>query len=431
MTVEYKKIDSSKPTIILVGSGLRSYREYLLKMVAEHANVWLLLDKEPQWETNYLIGFTQVNTLDPIKMKESLPKEVSANGVLCWDEIRIIPSAKLAQSLNLPGGEVESIISCRDKYTTRSLLDKLQVPQAISVLTISLEEAKQAANKIGYPVIVKPRAMAASYGVSKVDNELQLEESYKSAAKATEDNEAYVGEAYQNAKQSDSNAAEHYYRKGVLIEEYLEGSEVSVDSVCVNGKLTPMFLARKLTGFYPYFEEVGHVVNSKDPLLKDKDFLNVLEQAHKAVGFKSGITHTELKLTEEGPKIIEINARLGGDLIPYVGQIASNIDLGKVVVDATCGIPVSITEVEENISAIRFFYPEEDSTVESLQFNSELTHSSVTIAAPLANVGQKLILPPGDNVGCRYGYAIVKGNDVEECIKISQETEQTFVLKTA
>ena len=202
MTTKCKNSIVTLPTILLVGSGMRRYREYMLRMISKHANVWLLLDNVPQWELEYICGFFKVNTLDPIKMKSVLPDTLNADGVLCWDEIRIIPSAKLALSLGLPGGNVDSIIACRDKFLTRQSLSKLDVSQPAFVLTQTLDQAKQAINHLGYPAIVKPRAMAASYGVSKVENEEELEIAFESASGATEKCEKYIAESYEKAKLS-------------------------------------------------------------------------------------------------------------------------------------------------------------------------------------------------------------------------------------
>lgn len=401
---------------------------FIRRLLSKHANVWLLLDNESTWENNYIVGFTKVNTIDPIKMKSSLPENFKADGVLCWDEIRIIPSAKLAKLLDLPGGDVDTIMSCRDKHLTRTLLDEHNLAQPKCVLTTTLEEAQVAASDIGYPVIVKPRAMAASYGVCKVENKAQLEQAFKSAANMTEVCENYIADSYREAKNSDSNATEHYYRKGVLIEQCVIGTEVSIDSAVVNGELTPLFIARKQTGFYPHFEEIGHVVNTHDTLLEDKDFINYLQQVHKALNFNNGCTHTEIMLTEDGPKLIEVNARLGGDLIPYVGQIATDIDLGKVVVDVTCGKSIEIAKVEPSVAAIRFFYPESDCTVEDISIKEDKLHSTVKIATLLAVAGQKLLLPPKDNVGGRFGYCIVKSTNLDECIKTAIATKESFEL---
>jgi hypothetical protein len=101
----------------------------------------------------------------------------------------------------------------------------------------------------------------------------------------------------------------------------------------------PMFLARKQVGYPPYFEELGHVVDAADPLLSDDDVLHVLRHAHSALGFTDGMTHTELKLTPAGPMIVEVNARLGGGLIPYLGMRASGMDPGLAAAAVACGQP--------------------------------------------------------------------------------------------
>jgi len=87
----------------------------------------------------------------------------------------------------------------------------------------------------------------------------------------------------------------------------------------------------------PYFEEVGHIVDAADPLLADPGLAAVLAAAHRALGFTDGITHAEFKLTGDGPVVIEVNARLGGDLIPYLGMRASGIDPGLAAAAVACG----------------------------------------------------------------------------------------------
>ncbi len=430
MTSEFRKKVETLPTLLLVGSGLRTYREPILKMIAKHANIWSMAEITPEWEYDYICGFLKVNTLDSVQMKSSIPDDVKPDGVFCWDEMRLIPSSKLAKSLGLPGGNVDAIKACRDKYLTRQSLSKFNVGQPLFSVTSTLEEAKKAANSTGYPVVVKPRSMAASFGVRKVENDKELEIAFEYAAGVTEKSENFVAEYYKVAKESDDTAAEHYFSKGVLIEQCVIGSEISIDSVVSDGRVIPLFVARKQTGFPPYCEEIGHLVNAKDPLLEDNEFLDFLNQTHKAVGFEDGCTHIEVMLTKDGPKIIEINARMGGDLIPYVGQIASNIDLGKIVVDVTCGKPVQLEEVEPSIAAIRFFYPESECTVKSLKVNTDKQHPSVVTAATLVSEGQQLPLPPKNNILGRFGYCITKGVDAEECIKVSIESQKLFELTT-
>src|SRR5260370_346270 len=100
-----------------------------------------------------------------------------------------------------------------------------------------------------------------------------------------------------------------------------------------------MFVARKQIGYAPYFEEIGHVVAAADPLLADPDLLRGGQDTHTALGFSDGPTHTEGKLTPAGPKAIEANARLAGDLIPYPGLRPPGIPPGLPAAAVAAGRP--------------------------------------------------------------------------------------------
>ncbi|MEO7732008.1 MAG: ATP-grasp domain-containing protein [Kofleriaceae bacterium] len=412
MTTTFKNDTSSAKTVLLISSGYHLYREYLLSLVSASARVWLFLDREPHWECQYIAGYTRVDTLDVAAMVEAaraLPDDIKLDGVICWDEIRIVHTHQVAEALGLPSGPSEAIARCRDKHKTRTALAAAGVPQAISVLVATAAEAAAAADRIGYPVIVKPRALGASYGVSLANTPDELATAYTHAHDSREDGVPS-------------------FDAGVLIEEYMEGPEISVDTAFVDGVMKPMFIARKVTGFFPHFEEIGHVVDAADPLLSDPALLRVLAGAHQAVGVQNAITHTELRLTTAGPKIIEINARLGGDMIPFVGWTASGVNPGQVAVEVACGQDASVVHTSSDVAAIRFFYPPHDATVVGLELDATQLPLSTVVAKPLARAGQQLILPPADHVSGRYACAVVRGLSVEACDAAAVAAEQAFSL---
>ena len=238
--------------------------------------------------------------------------------MLSWDEARILQSATVAAELGLPGGDPDMVMRCRDKHLTRKALDACGVPQPRSVLVADLSEAAAAADQMGYPVVLKPRAMGGSLGVVRADSPAEL------AAKFEFARDCEVPGSWR-------------YDQGVLVEQYVAGPEISVDSAVYHGELMPMFVARKRIGYPPYFEEVGHVVDAADPLLTDPGLASVMRAAHAALGFTDGMTHAEYKLTPDGPQVIEVNARLGGDLIPYLGMRASGLDPGLAAAAVACG----------------------------------------------------------------------------------------------
>jgi len=258
---------------------------------------------------------------------------------------------------------------------------------------------------------VKPRALGGSFGVSGVDSPAELDAAYRYARSASEEGVPY-------------------YENGVLVEEYLNGPEISLDAACSGGSLTPMFLARKITGFPPHFEEIGHIVDAADPLLHDPILLDVLQRAHRAVGFANGVTHSELRLTSKGPKIIEINCRVGGDLIPYVGFLASGIDPGRVAVQVACGVQPNIKAIRSRVAAVRFYYPDRDATVAGVQVDRHALPPSIDVASSLAAPGERLVLPPGGHVTGRYAYAVAVDDTAQGCQAALDAAELAITLRT-
>ena len=110
-----------------------------------------------------------LETVDATEMIAAARRLPDLAGVLAWDEARVLQAAKIAEALGLPGGDPEVAMRCRDKQRTRQALAAAGVPQPESALVSSVEEALAAAEQIGYPVVLKPRAMAASLGVVRVD----------------------------------------------------------------------------------------------------------------------------------------------------------------------------------------------------------------------------------------------------------------------
>ncbi|HWU05266.1 MAG TPA: ATP-grasp domain-containing protein [Streptomyces sp.] len=370
----------------------------MLKSVADSYDLWLFAPKEPDWESRYLRGNTVVDTLDPREAMESavrLAESVQIAGVLCYDEIRVPIAAIVAETLKLPCANVEGVRACRDKHLGREALAAAGVEQPASRAVASLEEAQEAARTTGFPVVLKPRALAASVGVVRADGPEAVEAAYSEAS------EAYFDEI----------PRDHAW---VLVEEYLDGPEVSVESVCRDGRVTPMFVARKALGFAPHFEEVGHTVSADDPLLDDPAVRHVLQEAHTALGLGTLVTHTELRLTRNGPSLVEVNARLGGDLIPYVARLATGVDYGKVAADLAAGAEPDVTPVRTASAHIQFLYPEHDLDVTSLTVEDELP-PGVHEVRLMVEPGRRLRLPPRDHVAGRYAYVVTTGASPEEC----------------
>lgn len=386
-----------KPLLLVVGSSDQAWREYMMASLADRCRLHLFSATAPTWETPYLAGHDLVDTLDSNAMIDiaSRHRERFA-GVITYWETRVVAVAEIALAFGLTASPVAAVRACRDKYLGRQLLKAAGVPQADSLAIASLDEARAAASQIGFPVVIKPRALSSSSGVMLARTPAEVAVAYQHASLAW-------------------FAGVPSYPQPILVEEYLDGPEISVDSVCRDGYVTPLFIARKRLGFPPAFEETGHIVWADDPLFADEAVREVLQDAHTALGLTAAMTHTELRLTRTGPKVVEVNARTGGGLIPYLGQIATGIDLGLVAADLATGADPDLRLAKKSVAGVRFLYPEHDLSVTSVTVDRGRLPAKVKDVRVLASPGQQLRLPPRDTVHCRYAAIIAQGRTMAQC----------------
>jgi hypothetical protein len=392
-----------QPLLLLVATGMRTYREYLLRAISARFRIHLFHVAAPTWETDYIDGWTVLpSTIDGPAMAEAalrLNRAEPVSGVLCWDEGRIHATAHVAQALRLRNGDPAVIWRLRDKAQTRAALDTAGVAQPRSIAVKTLDDALDAARRIGYPVILKPRGLGASLGVVRVDGPAELQAMFA----FTRDTPAPDPVVY---------ATDH----PVLVEECVEGEEISVDSVVRDGEVTALFIGRKVVGYPPYREEIGHFVDAADPLLSDPVLGKALQQTHAALGFRDGWTHTEFMLTGTGPQLIEVNGRLGGDMIPYLGMLASGIDPGVVAAATACGLDSDISASLCRVAGIRFFYVDrEETTIDAVAFDESALPGSIDRAVPVAVAGAVVSPPPRGTVWGRIAYATAVGASIDEC----------------
>jgi predicted ATP-grasp superfamily ATP-dependent carboligase len=392
--------------VLLIGSGVQRYREYLLAGAARDGRrIWLIESSQPTWQQQYLVGSSVVPLRDPARLTPDLEGLLAAAlelaqrqriaGVYSYDEILIVSTAHIAQALGLPGATIDGVENCRNKQRNRQVLTAAGVPQPRFTMVRTLDEARAAAERTGYPVVLKPQGMGASIGVVRVDEGAGLAEAFEVAFKGS-----YGGNPD--------------YEGGVLVEEMVSGPEISVDGAIVDGEYIPLFLARKTVGLPPFFEEVGHVVDPGDPLLSDPALADVLVRAHQAVGMRYGMTHTEVMLTQRGPVVIEVNGRLGGDLIPYLGKLATGIDPGAVAAEVALGRKPDVTPSEHRVVGIRFAYPPEDCRVVEISVPAPGSMPGLLESAAMVGPGRELRLPPKGYLG-RYAYAICTAPDPQAC----------------
>lgn len=396
--------------LLIMGTGHEKFREYLLASAAGHGvPLWALDPVEPTWQRQYLAGHTVCDVFDPEAALDAVRRVAAEHrvlGVYCWHEAAIQAASEAAAELGLPGPSPEAVRAVRDKSATRRALTAAGIPQPDFAVLEPGDDGTEAAAAIRYPLVVKPIALGASQGVIKVD--------------APEDLAAAVAAARATQQAGMANDGT------LLLEQYLHGPEISVDAAVFAGECLPYLLARKTIGPEPYFEEMGHTVDARDPLLDSGDLLDLLAAAHEAVGWRHGSTHTEIKLTPEGPVLVEINGRLGGDLIPYLGLLANGIDSGTVGARLALGEHPDPTPTRERHAAIRFLVPPVSATAVKVDLPPDRPGvlETVTVAGP----GDELLMPP-DGYIARYGCLIAIGDNGIDCHRTLDKAEADTIFQ--
>jgi cysteine synthase A len=273
---------------------------------------------------NQSLRFADVPIVCELSATEQLARLVlqrvgTLNGILTFNDSALVDTARLAQRLGLPFLAPEVAARAVNKAEQRRIFGEagLMVPRWRKVS--KPEEAAQAVELWG-PTIVKPTDRAAGAGVTLVRTPEET-----TAALLAAQEESWAGE--------------------VLVEEYVKGPEVSVESVAVGGRQRVVCMADKTITQGPHFVELGHVVPSHLPPDDWEAVSCVATAACQALGLDWGACHTEVKLTNRGPMVVEVNPRLAGDCIPDLIEGALGIDLYEVLGRQALGEPVSLEDV--------------------------------------------------------------------------------------
>ena len=251
------------------------------------------------------------------------------DGIVSFVDEHIEDAAALAQRLGLRYHTPEVALSVVDKRIQRTLASDAGIPSPdFRVVSpgASKEQVGQLAAEVGFPVILKPGRGSASRGMQQAGS---YEELLSLLASAEGFFEGVVEELLPDDPSRNPTFA----------------SYVSVESVVSHGKVSHV----AVTGRFPLasaFRETGNFI----PAEEDAGMLDVLTtmagRTIKALGILDSVVHTEIKLTPDGPKLIEVNGRLGGRP-PFVLLEVSSVNLFQVACAVAAGVPVCFDRLVE------------------------------------------------------------------------------------
>lgn len=258
----------------------------------------------------------------------------------------LVMMARIAEKYGFPFYSVETAQWSTDKFQMKQRFMEGGVPCAKGRLVRSSSEVED----FEFPVIVKPRDNSGSRGVKLCCNKAELEMS--------------MIEAFEVSKLDT-----------VLVEEFIEGPEYSIEGLHYDGKNEVIQFTEKKTTTFPYNVELGHIQPANISKENQQKIRGIVSLIGKALHFENCPSHTELKINERGIFVIETSPRLGGDYITStLTPLSTGVNLEDELLKISLGESINPQPKAVQYSGVRFFSFEEGSVIKHMP-NEEFVRS--------------------------------------------------------
>ncbi|MET9144607.1 MULTISPECIES: ATP-grasp domain-containing protein [unclassified Streptomyces] len=315
------------------------------------------------------------------------------DGVFTVYEEALLPTAHLVDALGLPGASYETVKLLTDKWAMREHLREAGVGTVAAALGRGEADLAAFGAEHGYPFVAKPVAGSASLGVFRVDTADEV-----------------------------PSVAGRLREVGLdlfLMEEFLDGHEISVDGISFHGRYVMLAVCDKITG--EGFIEFGHSL----PTALDADRLGAVEELVasflECVGLTEGLSHVEVKLTAAGPKIVEGHNRRGGDRLNTMADAVYGVDLEELGLAWAAGAAEELPAAPPARcgTAVRFFTAERGVVREVLGADEVRAHPQVLELHVNFPVGRSV--PRLRWSLDRAGYVVVRADTAAEALALGQD----------
>jgi len=315
--------------VMFVGAG--NYQKKGIEKAKEMGLLVIATDGSPDAPGLKIADLAYAVDVKDFKKTLEIARKNTIDGILTIaSEVSVRTVAYICQELKLPGITMKTADRCTDKDLMRKVFRNSNIPVPISYPVFDLQELIQKVKEIGFPIVIKPADSAGSRGVRKVDNDSELEAAFY-------------------------NALSYSEKKKVMVEEFMEGEESSVEAFVCENKINILALSDKIRTDPPYLMDTTVIFPSAYPLEIQHNIIDIAKQAISAVGIKLGAVHLEIMITPDGPIPVEIAARGAGfkvysDILPNV----TGIDILKATIQCALGDPADLTRTKAMASVLKF-----------------------------------------------------------------------------
>jgi biotin carboxylase len=204
---------------------------------------------------------------------------------------------------------------------------------------------------------------------------------------------------------------------GVLVEEFVDGPEFSVEAVTWRGTTHVVAVTDKLTSGPPYYVETGHSVPAQVDETKRSMLAQVAADAVAALGIDWSGSHTEIRIGPHGPRVIELGGRLGGGFITsHLVPLATGVDIVRAVISLALGREPDLRPSLQQGAAIRFVTAATAGIVQQIS-GVKMAQQIPGVCAVEFYVGPGQAVAPLVDCDGRIGHVIAQAQDAQAAIE--------------
>lgn len=273
-----------------------------------------------------------------------LARKYDIDGIIASVDAGVRSAAYVAQELDLPGISEEAAIMGTDKVAMRRRLKERGIPVPLFFVVKNKDEYLDAISHFSDKAIVKAADSSGSRGIyllPDLSNNTEIDYAYEYCMPFSGTGE-------------------------LLIEEVMEGPEICTETLSQNGTCYCIQITDQMEKEPPYYTDCGY----SQPAQFSEEMLEQIRQiavdANLAVENCDGSSCTEMIITEEGPKVVEIGVRLAGDyMTTKMVPLSNGVDMPSEVVKIALGEPIDVTPKIDKGSCVRYFMKERVGTIKS------------------------------------------------------------------
>lgn len=262
----------------------------------------------------YADEFYNVSTIDEEGIYRAA-ENFGADGIITLaTDMPMRSLAYACEKLGLCGISTDTALVSTDKGKMMDAFARAELPIPRYIVFENEKDAVNRRDKLMYPCVLKPVDNSGSRGVILVKSEDEFTQA------------AHYSTAFSRCGR-------------IIAEEYMSGSEVSVELVVNNGETYVITVTDKLTTGEPHFVELGHSQPSRLPKSIIENVEKLAKDAVKAVNIENGTAHVEIMVTKDGARLIELGARMGGDCITtHLVPLSTGVDMVRANIDISLGL---------------------------------------------------------------------------------------------